>query len=177
MVILMANLNEALRNILSRRSVRKYTSKLVEDDKIIEVLKAAMYAPSAVNKRPWEFIVIRDRKLLDKIPKFAPNASMVKEANVAVVVCANLNKERAKGFWIIDCSAATQNLLLAANALGLGSVWTAIYGDPKRVESIGKLLRLPDHIFPFALVPIGYPAQELRDVNRFDENSIHYDKW
>ena len=163
--------------IFSRRSVRQYTSKVVPDALVTELLKAAMAAPSAGNEQPWQFIVIRDRAILDEVPKFHPYSAMVKHASVAVLVCGDLTLEKYKGFWVQDCSAATENLLLAATAKGLGAVWTAVYPMEDRVAGMRKLLNLPEHIIPLSLVPIGYPASLPAAADRFNAARIRRDRW
>ena len=163
--------------IFSRRSVRQYTSKVVPDALVTELLKAAMAAPSAGNEQPWQFIVVRDRAILDAIPTFHPYSAMVKHASVAILVCGDLTLEKYKGFWVQDCSAATENLLLAATAKGLGAVWTAVYPMEDRVAGMRKLLNLPEHIMPLSLVPIGYPASLPSAADRFNVARIRRDRW
>lgn len=162
---------EAIEAIHTRRSIRKYTDRPVPRELVNELLRAAMCAPSAVNAQTWVFIVIDDRKLLDEIPKFSPYASMCREAPLAILVCGDTTLEKAPGFWVQDCSAATQNLLLAAHAVGLGAVWTGIYPREDRVESFRKAFGLPNHVIPLGLVPIGYPAQRpvLQDRYRVEK--------
>ena len=164
--------------ILSRRSIRKYKMEEPVPDEIVkELLKAAMAAPSALNEQPWHFIVIRDRQILDEIPKIQPYSRMLKDAPVAVVVCGDLKLEKAKGFWVLDCSAATQNILIAAQAKGLGTVWLGFYPREDRVKALQKLLNIPEHVIPFSVIPIGYPAEQKAPSNRYDESRIHYDRW
>lgn len=168
---------DALDAIFNRRSIRKYTARPVPEDMIAGLLKAAMAAPSAGNEQAWQFIVIRDRALLDAVPKFHPYSAMLKFASVAVLVCGDLSREKFKGFWVQDCSAATQNILLTATALGLGAVWTALYPMEDRVAGMRKLLGLPEHIIPLALVPVGYPAEHPGPADRFDATRVHKDRW
>lgn len=163
--------------IFGRRSVRQYTSKVVPDSLVTEILKAAMAAPSAGNEQPWQFIVIRERAILDAIPTFHPYSAMVKHASVAILVCGDLTLEKFKGFWVQDCSAATQNILLAATAKGLGAVWTAVFPMEDRVAGMRKLLDLPEHIMPLSLVPIGYPAAVPEPADRFNAERIRRDRW
>ena len=168
---------ETLDTIFTRRSIRKYTDRVVPDELLTDLLKAAMAAPSAGNEQAWQFIVIRDRAILDAIPKFHPYAAMLKYASVAILVCGDLTLEKHKGYWVQDCSAATQNLLLAAAATGLGAVWTGVYPMEDRVAGMRKLLILPEHIVPLSLVPIGYPAEHPGRSERFDQSRIHRDHW
>ncbi len=168
---------EAMEAILSRRSIRKYTADPVPDELIQELLQAAMSAPSAGHEQPWHFIVIRERKILNEIPRISPYAKMVKDASVAIVVCGDLRLEKFKGFWVLDCSAATENLLIAAQAKGLGAVWTGLYPMEDRVKGIQELLGIPEHVIPIALIPIGYPAEKVPGANRFDSSRIHQNRW
>ncbi len=163
--------------ILSRRSIRKYTKEIIPDNIIKELLEAAMSAPSAVNEQPWHFIVIKARQILDEIPKIHPYSIMLRDAPVAILVCGDLQRQRAPGFWVQDCSAATQNILIAVQAKGLGAVWLGIYPREDRVREFQKLLGIPDHVIPFSLVSIGYPAEQKPPANRYDESRIHYDRW
>jgi nitroreductase len=163
--------------ILSRRSIRNYTEQPVADEVIEDLLKAAMSAPSAHNQQPWQFIVIRDRNKLNEIPKFHPYAEMLKSAPLAILVCGDEKALSAPDYWTQDCAAATQNILLAAHALGLGAVWLGVYPGKSRVQELKKLFALPDHITPFALVSVGYPAEKKSAANRYDPDRVHYDQW
>ncbi|MHB1654072.1 MAG: nitroreductase family protein [Desulfitobacteriaceae bacterium] len=163
--------------ILRRRSIRKYTSEPVPDDLINVLLEAAMSAPSAHNEQPWHFIIIRDRKTLDEIPTFHPYAQMLKGASVAIMVCADLNLEQSPGRAVLDCAAATENILIAAQERGLGAVWTAFYPDAERSQTVRSLLEIPNHVIPVALIPVGFPAEEKPPIQRFDPSRIHRDLW
>ena len=168
---------EAIQAILTRRSIRTYTPEPVPDSLITEVLTAAMSAPSAGNQQPWQFVVIADRRLREEIPKFHPYAQMVPDAPVAIAVCGDLRLESYKGYWVQDCSAATQNLLLAAHARGLGAVWVGIYPKEERVQRLQTLLGLPAHVIPLALVPMGFPAERVPPATRFDSSRVHRNHW
>lgn len=163
--------------IFTRRSIRKYDPRPVSDEDVTALLRAAMAAPSAGNEQPWHFIVIRDRKVLDAIPTFHPYAAMVKQVSVAILICGDLRLEKYKGFWVQDCAAAAQNLLLAATARGLGSVWTALHPMEDRVAGMRKLIGLPEEVIPLALVPIGYPAERPSPADRFLQDRVHRDRW
>ena len=163
--------------IMTRRSIRKYTAQPVSSETIRKLLEAAMSAPSAANEQPWQFIVINERHLLDQIPGFHLYAAMVKDVSAAVLVCGDATLDKHQGFWVQDCSAATQNLLLAAHDLGLGAVWLGIYPREERIHGMRKLLELPDHVIPLALIPIGYPAQKPPREDRFREERVHYNRW
>ena len=166
-----------LQAIKTRRSIRKFKSEPVSQDLLKELLEAAMYAPSAGNEQPWQFIVVNDRSILDKIPRICSTAAMCRQAAVAVLVCGDAGLEKYPGFWVQDCSAAVQNLLLAAHDLGLGAVWTGIYPLKDRVEGFRKLFDLPEGITPLALVPLGYPDQEPASAKRYKEERVHYNGW
>ncbi|ADG81954.1 nitroreductase [Thermincola ferriacetica] len=163
--------------IFSRRSIRKYTGDAVPDDTVKDLLRAAMSAPSAGNERPWHFIVIKDRQILTQVPEFHPYAHMLKEAPLAILVCGDEQLEKFKGYWVQDCAAATENILIAVQAKGLGAVWLGIYPVEERMTGLRKLLNIPDNIIPFSLVSIGYPAEEKPPVERYDETRVHYDRW
>jgi len=166
-----------LEAISTRRSVRSFTSKPIAKEIVEELLRAAMSAPSAGNEQPWQFVVIDDRKMLDRIIDVNPNAKMCKEAQAAILVCGDTTKEKYPGFWVQDCSAAAQNILLAAHEKGIGSVWTGIYPIKERVEGFRRLLSLPENVIPFCLVPLGYPAKQMPQVDRFQKDRVHHNVW
>jgi nitroreductase len=172
---------DAIKAILSRRSIRRYKDTPVPEEYIREVLKAGMNAPSAANQQPWEFIIISDRDLLDAIPDIHPYSKMLKEAPLAILVCADIDREMFKtlsiGYFVQDCSAATENILIAAYALGLGSVWLGVYPVEERITALRKMLNLPLNIIPFSLIALGFSDEEKEDVLRYDEARIHYNKW
>ena len=168
---------DAMEAILTRRSIRQYTDQSVADEVVTDLLKAAMAAPSAGNQQAWQFVVINEREILDEIPTIHPYSRMVKQAPLAILVCGDVALETNKGYWVQDCSAATQNLLLAAHANGLGAVWLGVYPMEQRVVDFRKLLGLPGHVVPLALVSIGYPAEEKSPANRFDPAKVHYNGW
>jgi nitroreductase len=168
---------DALDAILSRRSIRRYTPQPVPAGVMEELLRAAMSAPSAGNEQPWHFVVIQDRRMLDEFPRFHPYAEMLKEASVAILVCGDLRLETYRDHWVQDCSAATQNLLLAAHAKGLGAVWVGIHPTEDRVGRTRKLLGLPSHVVPLCLVPLGYPAERIPRAERYDPSRVHADRW
>ena len=168
---------DAIEAILSRRSIRRYTRQPVPEATVRQLLEAAMSAPSAGNGQPWQFVVITDRRLLDEIPTFHPYADMLKEASVAILVCGDLRLEKYKGYWVQDCSAATENMLLAAHALGLGAVWVGIYPTEDRVMRMQTLLSLPRHVIPLCLVPVGYPAEQIGRAERYEASRVHRNGW
>ncbi len=168
---------DILEGIFTRRSIRQYQPTPVSDELLDKILAAGMAAPSAGNQQPWQFIIIRKRDLLDRIPSISPYADMVKQVSTAILVCGDLSLERFKGYWMQDCCAAVENILLAAHGVGLGAVWTAVYPESSRIEGFRELVGLPEHVIPLALVPIGYPNTPPGSVNRFNRTRIHYDKW
>jgi len=168
---------DALEAIHTRRSERQYLDKPIPPELLEEVLKAAMMAPSAGNSRPWQFIVLDDPEVLREIPRIHPHAAMAVDAPVSVMICGDLSLEKYPGNWIADCSAATQNLLLAAHAQGLGGVWTGVYPEQDRIEGFRRLLGLPENVVPLALIPLGYPLHAGRRVDRFESAKIHRNHW
>ena len=162
--------------IHSRRSIRKFTKQPIKREILEELLRAAMQAPSAVNEQPWQFIVIDDTTLLHKIPEFSPWAP-TQTAAAAILICGDMSSIKLPEYWIQDCSAATQNLLLAAHDIGLGAVWTGVLNLPGRAEGFRTMLHLPTTIEPLGLVVLGYPAQTVEPVNRFKQERIHYNTW
>jgi nitroreductase len=163
--------------ILTRRSIRKYAKKSIPDTMIKELLEVGVSAPSAGNQQPWQFIVIDDRKILDDLPRVLPNGKMLKDADKAILVCGDLSREKHKGYWMLDCSAATQNMLLAAHAKGLGACWLGVYPRDERVENLKKLFKTPEHIIPFSVISLGYPDEESGKVDRYDDSIFHKNTW
>lgn len=168
---------DAMTTMLTRRSVRAYTESPVSGEHIEALLRAAMAAPSARNKQPWEFVVITDKAQLQAIPSVNSFASMAKNAPLAILNCVNTKLDDSLGYGVQSVSAATQNMLLAAHALGLGAVWTGVYPQEDRMASFRKLCGLPEHILPLALVVIGHPASKPERVDRFLPARIHRDRW
>ena len=168
---------EAMEAVMKRRSIRKYTAQPVPDQVVEQLLRAAMAAPSAGNQQPWHFVVVRDRSALESVAKNLTYGTMAREAQLAVLICGDLGEERHPGFWVQDCSAATQNLLIAAHALGLGAVWLGIYPREERVALLRSLCGVPDSVVPFALVAVGYPAEQPGPADRFQQARIHLNTW
>lgn len=163
--------------ILNRKSIRKYTDEKVSDEIVEELLKAAMQAPSAGNQQSWEFVVLRDKEIMKKITEFHPYSNMLLNTDVAIVICGDVSKEVFKGFWVQDCSAATENILIAAEDKGLGAVWLGVYPVEERVGATKELLKLPEGVIPLSIIPIGYPDENRKAVSRFNKEKIHYDRW
>ncbi len=166
---------ELIQTIFARRSIRKYTAEPVSEADIKTLLEAAMAAPSASNRKPWQFVVATGRQTLDSLAEAHPHGKMLFEATLCIAVCGDLTTfER---FWAQDCSAATENLLLAATALGLGAVWLGVYPREDRVAAIRQVLGLPETITPLNLVSIGHPAEEKEPRTQYDETRVHRERW
>lgn len=167
--------NQTLETIFSRKSVRKYTKRPVEKEKLETLVRAGMAAPSSRDRRPWEFIIVTDRDILDTMGDGLPLARMLKETSQAIIVCGDTIK--SGNAWQLDCSAAAQNILLAAESLGLGAVWTAAYPYPERIKVVRDALHLPHHIFPLTVIPLGYPTGLEKPKDKFNKKQIHYNGW
>jgi len=163
--------------IFKRRSIRKYTQDAIPDDVVKKLLEAGMSAPSANNERPWHFVVVTEKDTLAKLADVSPYSKMTKDANIAILVCGDLECDISGGYWVQDCSAATENILIEVAENNLGAVWLGMYPREERVESLRKLLNIPDHIVPFALIPVGYPAETKETSSRYDESRVHYGQW
>jgi nitroreductase len=172
--------NETLDSIFNRRSIRTYSDKELSNDIIEKLINAAVQAPSAVNKQTWDFVVITEQSLKDKIADTYIYTKMVKDAPAAILVCGNLDRALpgpAEDFWVQDCSAASTNLLIAAQSLGLGAVWTGVYPLQDRRDFYTELLDLPKNIVPFALISVGYPTKEYPAKKYRVPEQIHYNNW
>ena len=172
-----------LDNIATRTSIRDYEARPVEKEKVEKMLRAAMAAPTAMNKQPWHFVVVEQRSVLDSLAGANPYAKMLlkapphKSSPIAVVVCGDMDKVIEGGgrdFWIQDASAATENLLLAAHAMGLGAVWTGAYPSEERCKAISATLSLPDNLVPLNMIVIGYPAEHPQPKDKFKEENITF---
>lgn len=165
---------ETISTIMNRKSVRSYEKTEISDTALDTILKAGMAAPSAMNKKPWSFIVIKRSFTLDAIGDNLPYAKAVKDASAAIVVCGT---QDSKGYWIMDCSAAIQNMLLAIEDMGLGAVWCAVYPEQERVDFVKKTLSIPEGVTPLAVVPIGKPKNDPKPKDKYDASKIHMNKW
>jgi nitroreductase len=168
---------ETFHTIINRRSIRKYKFKKIEDEKINLLLKAAMYAPSAMNLQPWHFVVINSERVLNETVKSIPHAEMIKQSGNAILVCGDSSLEKNESWLIQNCSAAVQNILLTAYDMQLGSCWIAVHGMTDVVNNVMKQFNLPSNIIPIALIALGYPHEEVKAEDRFDKNKIHFNKW
>lgn len=183
--------NEAIKNILTRHSVREFTGEGIEKEDLLTILKAGMSAPSAVNQQPWSFIVVTKRETLDALCDKLPYAKMLSKAGAAIVVCGLPDKSKflhtvlkaviklaMKDFWVQDCSAASENILLAAHALGYGAVWTAVFPSETLIKNVQKILGIPEHVIPLNVIPIGVPVNKNQvPKDKFKESNIHWEKW
>lgn len=176
--IMSQTFNDTLSIIYNRTSVRDYTEQKVEAEKVEALLRAGMAAPSSRNVQPWVFYVIEDTLILNQLSERLPSAGMLKGAQLAIVVCADLTKgnpnEEQIHNWIMDCSAASQNILLAAHALELGAVWTGVFPYKERINIIREVLDIPENISPLSLIPVGYPATNNPPKDKWDPGKIHW---
>ena len=168
---------ETMDAIFSRRIIRKYLPKPVTCDLIKNILKAGMNAPSAGDEQPWHFVIIDKHYLLQKISEIHPYAKMLKDAPAAVLVCGDQNVLKFKDLWIQDCSAASENMLLAAHDMGLGAVWIGIYPAENLVREVRGIMNIPQHIVPFSIIGMGYPAEEKTGRLRYDKSKVHNNIW
>lgn len=160
-----------------RRSIRKFEDTPVSDEDLKAVMEATMMAPSAGNAQPWQFVIITDQDKLQAVPGINPYAQMAPKAPVSILVCGDLSLEKFPGYWVQDCSAAIQNMLLAAYGKGLGTVWTGIYPMEDRVDGFRKLFDLPENVIPLGLIVMGHPAQSLKSESRYKADRLHYNTW
>jgi len=173
-------MNETLQTIMNRKSVRSYRADPIPKEKLELIVKAGMAAPTAVDKRPWEFVVITDKALLKKLADALPYAKMAEKASAAILVAGDLDRQhggRAADYWMVDCAAAAENILLAVESLGLGAVWTAVYPEKERIEAVRELLDVPSGVVPLALIPIGAPGGDQKPKDKWDPRRLHWNGW
>jgi nitroreductase len=172
--------NDAINNIMTRVSVRTFTGEKISDAQLDTLLRAAMAAPSAINKQPWAFIVVTDEEKIAALGEALPYSRCSNHPAVAIIPCGDLSKAiegELGAFWINDVSAATENLLLAAHAMGLGAVWTGLHPDMNRAKMVQEMLGLPEHIIPLCVVPVGVPAEQPEIKDKYKPENIHYNQW
>lgn len=167
---------DTIQCIQTRRSVRQYTGEIISDTDLKTILTAGMYAPSAMNKRPWEFVVVQDQKLLEKITQIHPYADFVTDAGTAVLACLN-TEEAYNNYGPVDVSLAAQNMMLAAHELGYGTCFCGVWPDQERVKEFGALCHLPDTVMVIGLIALGKPAKQGPTPERFEAGKIHFDRW
>ncbi|MGI6358150.1 MAG: nitroreductase family protein [Bacillota bacterium] len=166
-------MHQAISLLHRRRSIRKYTAQPVSEEQLQMLLAAAMAAPSASNRQPWQFIVVQSRTLLDQLAEVHQYTKMLKQAPLCIAVCGDASAK----FWQQDCAAATQNILLAATGLGLGAVWLGIYPNPEPVSKVVSLLNIPGSHLPLCLISIGHPDEHKDPANRYDAAKVHREQW
>ncbi|MFA6250820.1 MAG: nitroreductase family protein [Candidatus Shapirobacteria bacterium] len=170
--------------VMGRKSVRNFKPGEIGKEELLQIIKAGMAAPSAINLQPWEVVAVTERETLDKLGKAMPFAKMLYQASAAIIVCG-----KPKGnilakvvpvigdYWVMDCSAMSENMLLAAEALGLGAVWTSVFPSISRAEEVRKILEIPDWVIPLNVIPIGIPARTEKPKDKYREEKIHWEKW
>jgi nitroreductase len=172
---------DTLEIIFERKSVRNYKTDEVSKEHLETIVKAGMAAPTARDRRPWEFIVINDREMLDKLAEALPYAKMAKQASAGIIVAGDLEKQNGGAdspYWIMDCSAAIQNILLAVEHLELGAVWTALYPNQDRIDAVRNLFpEMPQTIVPLAFIPVGVPAGTDKPKDKFNPEQLRWNKW
>lgn len=164
-------------NIMTRTSVRQYNDRPISADTLETLLKAGMAAPTAVNKQPWAFVVTTGRDALDSLATLQPR---LETAAAAITVCGDMTRAiegEGRDFWVQDCSAATENILLAAHALGLGAVWTGVYPIAERIDNVSRALALPDSVVPMCIIAVGYPVADQEPKDKWDPSKVHYQRW
>lgn len=174
------NSQAVIENIMTRTSIRAYTDEPVSAESIETLLRAGMAAPTAVNAQPWHFVVVNDKAKLQELSDANPRAKMLQTAPLAIVVCGDMTKTmegKGRQFWIQDCSAATENILLAAHALGLGAVWTALYPMDERIAPVSEALKLPDTLTPLCTIVIGHPAEQSEPKDKWKPENVSYNEF
>ena len=172
--------NQAINNIMTRVSVRQFTGEKISAEHIDTLLRAAMAAPSAINKQPWAFIVVTDEAIIERLGEELPFSRCSNHHACAIIPCGDLIKAiegTGRDFWINDVSAATENLLLAAHAMGLGAVWTGLHPNMERAAMVQQMLGMPEHIVPLCIVPVGVPAEQPEVKDKYHPENIHYNQW
>ena len=174
-----ANVPDAITVIHSRKSVRNFTGQSVDKELLEKIVRAGMAAPTAVNMQPWAFVVVTDRAVLDVLSSKLPYAKMLDKAGAAIIVCAIPAKayEGSKEFAVIDSTCASENILLAAEALGLGALWTAAYPDESRMDAVRKTLGIPEDIIPLNVIPVGYPTGVDKPKDKYKPENIKWEHW
>ncbi len=168
---------ELLEAIHTRRSIRQYRDEPVPEETVRTVLEAAMMAPSAGNVQPWQFVVVDDREKMERVKDVHPYVGMASQAPLGILVCGDLRLEKFAGFWVQDCSAAMQNLLLAAHDQGLGAVWTGVYPVEERVERFREIFNLPESVIPLGFAVIGWPVKPGKRKDRYKAERVHQNSW
>jgi len=169
---------ETLEAINTRRSIRKFVLREIPDEAVTKILQAGMCAPTAGNQRPWQFIIIKRREMIDRIIEINPyTKQMLPDVPVTIMVCFDRNLEKYENRWQMDCANATLSMLLAAHSMGYGGLWLEIYPVEERIEKIRESFGIPESVVPFALVTVGHAAEDKPPSDRFEQSKIHYDNW
>jgi nitroreductase len=168
---------ETIETLLTRRSIRKYKKQGIEKDKLDTIVKSAMYAPSAMNLQAWHYVVIDDKNVLNETIKSIPHAELLIQTPAAILVCGDAAVEKNVSWMIQNCSAAIQNILLAAHGLGIGTCWIAIHGMDEIVKNVSAQFKLPENVIPISLITLGYPDETVSAEDRFRKEKIHYNHW
>jgi nitroreductase len=166
-----------METIFKRRSIRKFTSEPLSEEVILRFIKAGMNAPSAGNEQPWYFIIINKREILTAVADIHPYAQMLRHAPGAIMVCGDPRLERHEGYWVQDCAACTENILLEISDNGYGGVWIGVFPRDERISALRRLLNIPDEIIPFSIIAMGHPAESKEPNNKFKEDRIRYNVW
>jgi len=174
-----SGISDALTVIHSRKSVRHFTGESVSTEALDKIVRAGMAAPTAVNRQPWAFVIVTDSKIMDELKQSLPYARMLDKAGAAIIVCAIPSKafQESVDFAIIDATCASENILLATEALGLGAVWTAAYPDTERMKTVRNTLGIPEDVIPLNVIPVGHPTGEDKAKDKYKSENIHWGKW
>ena len=171
-------MTEILDYIFKRRSIRSYTDQPIDHATLIQLLQAGMAAPSAVNSQPWEFVVATELEVLNALRQRIMFGQYNAQAIIAVCGSPNVaNNSAGRTYWIQDCSAALENILIAATGLGLGSVWVGVYPEEEKVKAVRQVLNIPDTVIPLGLVYLGYPAETQPARTQYDEQKVHWQQY
>jgi nitroreductase len=171
-------MNDIIETIFKRRSVRSYQPKAVEKDKLLLLLQAAMAAPNACNSQPWEFIVVTDPEILKQLHDGLYSGKY--DAPAAIIVCGNLkkaNNSASRFYWVQDCAAAAENILIAAAGIGLGAVWIGVYPLPSVIKPVSAIMNLPEDVIPMCVIYIGYPAEDKAPRTQYDERRVYWQQY
>ena len=164
-----------IQTIFARRSIREYTDQPITEADIKTLLEVAMAAPSASNRKPWHFVVVSKRQTLDRLAEDHPYGKMLFKAPLCIAVCGDTTI--AEHYWVQDCSAATENLLLAATALGLGAVWLGVYPGENRIAAVRQALNIPEGFLPLGLISVGHPAEQKEPRTQYEQARVHHEHW
>jgi nitroreductase len=163
--------------LLTEMKIGGFSDQVVCPDSLRRLLRAAMAASSAGDQRPWHFVVVQGEPTRQRMAEIHPFAHMLPHAPATILVCGDPTLQKHPGFWVQDCAAAMENMLIEARALSLGAVWLRIHPVEGRVQNFRRLLDLPSHVIPFALMAVGYPSEKCEPKCRYDESRVHFERW